>query len=99
MFVEVIVGITSTLGEFICLDKYTRFGTTFNSAKFYANINVTKSLQTRICLKNRKGEHLQEISYDLKLVACSICKIYGHMEKDCPTRLKQQQRLHGKLNI
>ena len=58
-FVEAIIGVASTLEEFICFDKNIRTRATLNNVIFCINIYVSKPMQTRICMTNKKGDHYQ----------------------------------------
>lgn len=40
-FKEAILGIASTMGEFICMDRNTRSEKTFQIVRFYANVDIS----------------------------------------------------------
>lgn len=88
-FEEAIVGIASTMGEFICMDYNTKMGQTFQSARFYVNVNINNPMKSKICLQNRNGEHIQDICFDIPPMMCKSCNKYGHGEPECPSKIKQ----------
>lgn len=87
-FEEAIVGIASTMGDFICLDIKIKIGQAFQMARVCINIDITKLMKTKICLKNRNGEYLQEISFDIPPMICKGCSKYGHSEIECPRKTR-----------
>lgn len=59
-------------------------------ARFYANMDISKPMKIRISLRNKKGDHFQEILFDIPPIICAGCNHYRYIEKAFPAKNKQQ---------
>lgn len=57
-------------------------------ARFCAYININQPMKIKICLKNKNGEHIQDIIFDIPPMICKVCNKYGHTDTDYPTKAK-----------
>lgn len=80
------------MGEYMCMDKNKRYRNTYQAVRFCANIDISNPMKMNIYLKNKRGEHIQEISFDISPIIYVACNKYEHVEKDFLRRNRQQNQ-------
>lgn len=77
--------IASAVGKPVRLHPETELCTNFEEAKVFVNANMTKPLPTSHRFRSKSGINADiEFSYPWLPTKCSLCKIWGHNDTECP---------------